>query len=143
MQVKRKISIVTVLIFVAALLLSARSGPAQVSDSAALSSNATSSATSSSPGSSNSGDQAISPNSETTESSAEADAGSAPSTVDLLSLPVRLPAEQLLLAGLSPTPAGPNGLPGSSNSLPFIAIVGFGVLAGGIASAMRTRRPAR
>ena len=143
MQVKRKISIVAVLIFVAALLLSARSGPAQVSDSAASSSDTTSSTTSSSPGLSDSVDQAAPTNSETTESSTEADASSAPSTVDLLRLPVRLPAEQLLLAGLSPTPAGPNGLPGSSNSLALIAIVGFGVLAGGIASAMRTRRPAR
>jgi hypothetical protein len=30
-------------------------------------------------------------------------------------------------------------LPGSSSSLPLLAVIGFGVLAGGITSAMRTR----
>ncbi|MGE5725114.1 MAG: hypothetical protein ACM34G_08070 [Acidobacteriota bacterium] len=30
-------------------------------------------------------------------------------------------------------------LPGSSSSLPVLAVIGFGVLAGGITSAMRTR----
>jgi hypothetical protein len=30
-------------------------------------------------------------------------------------------------------------LPGSSSSLPLLAVIGFGVLAGGIISAMRTR----
>jgi hypothetical protein len=30
-------------------------------------------------------------------------------------------------------------LPGSSTSLPLLAVIGFGVLAGGITSAMRTR----
>lgn len=40
------------------------------------------------------------------------------------------------------TKAGDNDdqpLPGSSSSLPVLAVIGFGVLAGGITSAMRTR----
>lgn len=34
---------------------------------------------------------------------------------------------------------GDDPLPGSSSSLPLLAVIGFGVLAGGITSAMRTR----
>lgn len=34
---------------------------------------------------------------------------------------------------------GDENLPGSSSSLPLLAVIGFGVLAGGITSAMRTR----
>ena len=36
-------------------------------------------------------------------------------------------------------PDGDDPLPGSSSSLPLLAVIGFGVLAGGITSAMRTR----
>ena len=139
MQVKPKVSRIAVLIFVAAMLLSARAGPAQVTSLSPDTGNATSPAITSS---SYSGDQAAPADSDSS-TNVEADAGSAPDMVDLLSLPVRLPAAQLLLGGLSPIPLGPTGAPGSSSSLPFIAIVGFGVLAGGIASAMRTRSPAR
>jgi hypothetical protein len=32
-----------------------------------------------------------------------------------------------------------SALPGSNSSLPLLAVIGFGVLAGGITSAMRTR----
>jgi|SRR5579862_7943372 len=35
--------------------------------------------------------------------------------------------------------SGQAPLPGSSSSLPLLAVIGFGVLAGGITSAMRTR----
>ena len=45
--------------------------------------------------------------------------------------------------GASPAKAAKNdddeNLPGSSSSLPLLAVIGFGVLAGGITSAMRTR----
>ena len=139
MQVKPKVSRIAVLIFVADMLLSARSGPAQVTSLSPDTGNATSPAITSS---GYSDDQAAPADSDSS-TDVEADAGSAPDMVDLLSLPVRLPAAQLLLGGLSPIPLGPTGAPGSSSSLPFIAIVGFGVLAGGIASAMRTRSPAR
>jgi hypothetical protein len=45
--------------------------------------------------------------------------------------------------GAGPTKAAKTddgeNLPGSSSSLPLLAVIGFGVLAGGITSAMRTR----
>jgi hypothetical protein len=50
--------------------------------------------------------------------------------------------------GVTPSPAksdkndknnDADPLPGSSSSLPLLAVIGFGVLAGGITSAMRTR----
>jgi hypothetical protein len=39
----------------------------------------------------------------------------------------------------SPANNDADPLPGSSSSLPLLAVIGFGVLAGGITSAMRTR----
>lgn len=39
----------------------------------------------------------------------------------------------------NPSDGDDQPLPGSSSSLPLLAVIGFGVLAGGITSAMRTR----
>ena len=54
-------------------------------------------------------------------------------------------AQKATGAAKSPTESRPqagsndDSLPGSSSSLPLLAVIGFGVLAGGITSAMRTR----
>jgi hypothetical protein len=53
-----------------------------------------------------------------------------------------VPKERTSTKDSAPGPESTNDghpLPGSSSSLPLLAVIGFGVLAGGITSAMRTR----
>lgn len=42
-------------------------------------------------------------------------------------------------ASQNATPQGENNLPSSGSSLPLLSVIGFGVLVGGIASALKTR----
>ena len=75
-----------------------------------------------------------------------AESADSPSQIALVQAAVSTP--QAAPASPHSTKAGDNDkssdnddqpLPGSSSSLPVLAVIGFGVLAGGITSAMRTR----
>jgi hypothetical protein len=71
-----------------------------------------------------------------------------PSTAQLISASANDYAPpELMLASFQQPPAthaeSPSNLPQSSSSLPLLGIIGFGVLAGGLVSALRTRPPTR